>query len=264
MTRQVIDRGKGCSLIRGNCLSLLPTIPGGAVDLVIADLPYGITGQAWDTPIKPADLWPHLDRICKPNAAVLIFGVGLFAAEWMLSNRKACRNKLIWRKAMPTGFLNSRRMHMRAFEEILVFYRRLPTYNPQMRQGFKPYTRVINKTRDHSTGHYSHHESIDIRSDGTRWPIDVLDFNGAHEGTGKSNHPTEKPLDLLRYLIRTYTNPGDLVLDPTCGSGSTLVAATQEGRRAIGIEQDPEFFATAERRLAEAVPPVVKRQKDAH
>ena len=239
------------SLIRGDCLEVLPSIPDGSVDMVLADLPFGITGQQWDTPVPIDDLWPQLKRVCKHNAAMLFFGTGLFAADLMTSNRKMCRNKLVWVKPRATNHMNANKMHMRAFEEILVFYRKLPTFNPQRRQGFKPYARDNEKlNHKYRSQFYMGKKPTNSSSlDGRRCPIDVLNFNRANDEFRSTHHPTEKPLELLRYLIRTYTNPGETVLDPTCGSGSTCVAAALEGRRYIGIEKSGKYIEIARQRL---------------
>lgn len=230
---------------------VLPQLPAQSVDLILCDLPFGITDCDWDKRIPFEPLWAQWKRVRKPNAATLLFAQGAFMADLIASNRKEFRYEWIWRKTTPAGFANARKMPLRAHENICVFYARLPTYNPQFYYG-KPYKRVVHPRG--GGGCYEgglRGESFVDASDGKRYPQDVLVFpnkSGHMSGAGRL-HPTEKPVPLLEYLIRTYTNEGGLVLDNCMGSGSTCVACVNTGRAHIGIEKDDGFYNTAVERL---------------
>ena len=235
----------------GDCLDLMDNIPDGSVDMVLTDLPYGITACKWDKSILDFDvLWEHWNRVCKHNAPVVLFASGVFVGQCIMSNPAKYRYMWTWEKAWPTGFANAKRMPMRYTEQILVFYRKQPTYNPQITQGHKPYSVA---PRGGSAEVYGGLKRSGGESDGERYPRDILCYNGARGERdvvgGKQYHPTQKPVELLRYLIKTYTNEGDTVLDSTCGSGSTCVAAALEGREYIGIELDEGYHATAVERV---------------
>lgn len=233
------------TLLQGDCLKLLRDIPDKSVDMVLCDPPFGTTCNRWDSVIPLPPLWENLERVCKENAAILLFSQMPFAAELVMSNKRMFRYEWIWQKTEGTGFLNAKKMPLKIHEQILVFYRSLPMYNPQMWQSH-PYKRA-------KGGHRStnYRQDLDIWSsesvDGKRYPVDIIRFK---KQTGK--HPTQKPVPLLEYLVKTYTNPGDVVLDPTMGSGSTGVACANTGRRFIGMELDAGYFAIAQQRIAEA------------
>lgn len=235
-------------LFKGDCLELLKQIKDESIDLVLADLPFGMTNNQWDSVIPLAPLFEHYQRIIKPHGAVLLFGMGKFGAQLILSApaKLPYRYDWIWEKTKSAGFLNAKKMPLRAHENVYVFYKRLPTYHPQKRYGFKPYSR----TGDKSSSNYrslppSHSES----KHGERFPIDVIKFSNPNN---KTVHPTQKPVDLLRYLIKTYTNEGMTVLDNTMGSGSTGVACVNTGRNFIGMELSDKYFEIAERRIRQA------------
>lgn len=239
-------------LLNDDCLSSLKNIPDCSVDMALCDLPFGITDCAWDIALPLDKIWTELHRVCKENAAIVMFASNKFTYELVNSNFKEYRYKYIWVKNFATGFLNANRMPLRKFEEICVFYRKLPTFNPIKSYGFTPYV----KRGSNSQGDCYRNRNLTnalSSSDGSRYPSDILYFNVVHNGD-KRIHPTEKPVDLLEYLIKTYTNPGEVVLDPTMGIGSTGVAAVKTGRDFIGIELDPTFFATAKRRIQEHSP----------
>lgn len=245
-------------LLNDDCLSSLKNIPDCSVDMALCDLPFGVTVCPWDKALPLDQLWAELHRVCKENAAVVMFASNKFTYELVNSNFKEYRYKYIWVKNHASGFLNANRMPLRAFEEICVFYRKLPTFNPIMKLGCRP----ISRTRSKSQGHcYQQHQKITYSSDGRRYPLDVLHFDVVLNGNSKriKLHPSEKPVDLLEYLIKTYTNPGEVVLDPTMGVGSTGVAAVNTGRDFIGIELDPTFFATAKQRIQ--APSLLKGQE---
>ena len=231
-------------LHHGDCLDILPTLPAGSVDLVLADLPYGTTGHRWDTPIDLSRLWTEYDRVCKRNAAVLLFAQCPFDKRLGMSNLRNLRYEWVWEKSVATGYQNAPRMPLKASEQVLVFYRSAPTYNPQG---------VLETRKTIHRGHSPHHEAFTGGPLGrtyvqtrTHYPRNVL--RGFARECG--HHPTQKPVALLEYLIRTYTNEGDTVLDNTMGSsGSTLVAALRAGRRGIGIESDEGYYRTACERI---------------
>lgn len=240
-------------LYQGDCLDVLPTLDAGSVDAVICDLPYGTTACAWDTVIPFAPMWEQLKRIVKPSGAVVLFGSQPFTSALVMSNAGWFRYSLVWRKTLATNFMCLRGQPAKKHEDIAVFYRQQPTFNPQMQKGM-PYT--DNRARaDKKIGIHDTLTSLrkPIDNTGTRYPDTVVEFSN---GNNETEHPTQKPLDLLRYLVRTYTNAGDTVLDFTMGSGTTGVACRMEGRNFIGIELDPHYYAIAERRIANAQPPL--------
>lgn len=237
----------GCAkLLQGDCLELLPQLETGSVGLVVADLPYGQTRNRWDSCIDLERLWPELLRVCKEDAAVVLFGQGMFTAELMQSQPKLWRYNLIWHKTTPTGFLNANKMPLRAHEDILVFYRKLPTYHPQKTSG---HARKVSRAKDQrtATGSSNYGDYNPHTYDSTeRFPTSVLTFatDKQHGPEGKL-HPTQKPLDLVRWLVRSYSDPGDTVLDCCMGSGTTGAAALIEGRRFVGMELDKGYFGAA-------------------
>ena len=217
---------------------MLPRFPAGSVDLVLCDLPYGTTRNRWDSLIDLAALWREYERVLKPRGAVVLTGQGLFTAHLIRSNEPWFRYKIVWVKSKPTNFLNARVQPLRKHEDICVFYRQHPTYNPQMTPG-RPYDKGIRK--DQLSGSYGDFQPAHVHSSGARFPCDVVYFKTAESEPEQAVwHPTQKPVELGRYLIRTFSNPGDLVLDNAFGSGSFLVAAHVEGRRFCGIERNRE------------------------
>lgn len=230
---------------QGDCLELMKEIPDGSVDMILADLPYGTTKNEWDKCIPLDLLWEQYKRVIKENGAMLLFAQMPFAARLVNAEPKLFRYDWIWQKTMSTGFLNANRMPLRVHENILVFYKRLPTYNPQMTDGDSYVVRhVINSSN------YGKHNPITTVCDGKRFPVDIITFSN---GNYKSLHPTQKPVALLEYLIKTYTNEGETVLDNVMGSGSTCVAAINTNRQYIGFELDEAYFFTAKQRIEEAL-----------
>ena len=238
-------------LLQGDCLELLKDIPDGCVDMVLTDLPYGTTQNKWDTPIDLERFWPEIRRVTKTNAAVCLFGQMPFSAALCMSNAKEFRYEWIYQKTNPTGFLNAKKMPMKYHEQVLVFYRRLPKYNPQFTAGTT--YRRRDKHEDISTN-YGASRSILYReySQARRYPSDIILASNCSWGQDRGDHPTQKPTAVLEYLIRTYTDPGETVLDATMGSGSTGVACVNTGREFIGIELEPGYFKTATDRIARA------------
>ncbi|EAG5487949.1 site-specific DNA-methyltransferase, partial [Listeria monocytogenes] len=207
-----------------------------SIDLILCDLPYGHTQNKWDSIIPLDLLWEQYNRIIKPNGAILLTASGMFTAQLMLSNPKNFKYKIIWEKSKATNFLNAKKQPLRKYEEICVFYKKQPTYNPQMSEGVA-YDKGIRKNQ--LTGSYGDFLPVKVKSKGSRYPTDMVYFKTS-ESEGTVYHPTQKPVELGRYLIRTYSNPGNIVLDNTCGSGSFLVAAVLEGRNFIGIDKDED------------------------
>lgn len=242
----------------GDCVEVLDALPAGAIVCVIADPPYGVTKLAWDKPLDWPTVWARLHRVTPPAANLILFAQQPFAADLIASNRPAFRYELIWRKSRATGFLDARCRPLRAHENILLFCRTwrgagnrmLATYHPQMTVG-RPYRKLrVGDRRGNRAVHYgstSDPRKPTLNDSGDRFPHSVLDSASAKN---PHDHPTAKPVGLLRWLVRTYSNPGDLVLDFCTGSGSTGEAALVEGRRFLGIERDPALVETARRRLA--------------
>lgn len=222
------------NVIEGDSLEVLSKIPDNSVDMVMVDLPYGTTQNKWDSVISLEELWKQYNRIVKKEGALVFTAAGLFTAQLMLSNSKYYKYKFVWEKSKPTNFLNAKKQPLRKHEDVLVFYRKQPTYNPQMTQG-EAYSKGVRKNQQ--TGSYGTFNPTLVESNGERYPVDVVYFKTA-ESEGQVFHPTQKPVELARYFIRTFTNEGDVVLDNTCGSGSFLVAALLEGRNFIGIEKN--------------------------
>lgn len=221
-------------VIEGDTLEEMKKIEDKSIDLILVDLPYGTTKNKWDVIIPFENLWKEYNRIIKDNGAMLFTATGIFSSLLMLSNVKDYKYKLIWVKSKSTNFLNVKKQPLRKFEEILVFYKKQPTYNPQKTIDV-PYNKGARKSQ--LTGSYANFSSVVNKSDGERNPTDVLYFKTA-ETEGEVFHPTQKPVELGSYLIKTFTNKGEVVLDNTSGSGSFLVAAIKEGRNFIGIEKN--------------------------
>lgn len=241
-------RGEGYTLIEGDCLEVMAGLDG-PVDAIIADLPYGTTQNAWDVVIPLPDLWAQFKRLIKPNGAIVLFGSQPFTSELVISNRKWFKQEIIWDKVLSVGFLDANRRHLRQHENILLFSPTgYSTYNPQMTKG-KPYFKGLRSPKLPPVyGHFTNIISHNLT--GERYPTSIVKISNA--GRDKDGHSTQKPVDLLAYLIRTYTNPGETVLDCTCGSGTTIVAAIQEGRQGIGIELDSGYFDISVKRCADA------------
>ena len=229
-------------IFNDDCFNILPTINDESVDLVLVDLPYGQTGCKWDVCIDLDKMWEQLKRIGKENTAYVFFTTTKFGYKLIQSNEKWFRYDLVWEKSKSLGFLSANRMPLRSHEMIYIFYKKLPTYNPQKTPG-KPYTRI---TPTKPTELYGNAPRLVITNNGDRYPQSIQKFN---QPAKKSNHPTQKPIDLCEWLIKSYSNENDLVLDFTMGSGSTGIACKNTGRRFIGIEKDPEIFKIAEDRL---------------
>lgn len=234
----------------GDCLSIMPQIEDKSVDMILCDLPFGTTKNKWDTIIPFEPLWEQYNRIIKDNGAIVLFSQQPFTSMLVMSNPKMFKYEWIWQKENGTGFLNANHAPLKIHENILVFGKGATsptkksvsmTYNPQKTKG-KPYTAV----QGYSGSNYSPTVGNVTISDGMRYPTDIIKFNRDKE----KYHSTQKPVELCQYLIRTYTNENDVVLDNCMGSGSTIVAAIKEKRRYIGIEKDEHYFEIAKQRIA--------------
>jgi DNA modification methylase len=229
-------------LYHADCFDVLPTLQDGSVDLVLADLPYGTTQCAWDTELPLEPLWAEYRRICR--GAIILFAQTPFDKVLGASNIRSLKYEWIWEKTNATGHLNAKKAPMKAHENILVFYDRAPTYNPIKTTG---HVRKTAKKMGCASPLYGKQNRNDSYDSTERYPRSVVTFPSDKQI--ENFHRTQKPVDLCEYLIRTYTNPGDLVLDNCMGSGTTGVAAARSGRRFIGIEKDPEIYQIAKRRI---------------
>lgn len=228
------------TLLCGDCLELMKRIPNGSIDMVLSDLPYGTTRCRWDTPINLQELWKQYRRVVKKNGAIVLFSAQPFTTELISSNKAMYRYEWIWRKTQPSGFMNAKKMPLRTHENIEIFYRKPPTYNPQMTHGHQRKTATAYGTRESDGSSCYGREERNYTYDSTdRYPVDVLQYSTGDKS--KRLHPTQKPVDLLEYLVKTYTNPGETVLDNCMGAGSTGVACLNTGREFVGIELDPEY-----------------------
>jgi site-specific DNA-methyltransferase (adenine-specific) len=251
-TNEIIDNTNSESknslteeLINGDCLVKMKNIPESSIDMILCDLPYGMTKNSWDVIIPFDKLWKEYKRVIKKNGAIVLFGSQPFTSLMITSNMKMFRYSMVWEKNKFSDFLNSKRKPMKTNEDIVVFYNKQPTYNPQYWYS-TPYTRWNTQSAvDKQTNYGNHKENYVESKDGKRVPTTVLKFNRIE----RPQHPTQKPVDLLEWLIKTYTNEGDTVLDNCMGVGSTGVACKSIKRSFIGIELDKKYFDIAVDRI---------------
>lgn len=231
------------NILNIDMLDSLKYIPEGSVDLILTDLPYGTTQCKWDEVIPFEKMWNIFNRVIKPNGVIVLFGSEPFSSRLRLSNIKAFKYDWVWNKVQATGFLNANKQPLRSHELIHVFYNSKSTYNPQKTVGHihkKAYRGSKNQTEV-----YNHVKNSSMYDSSERFPISIQVFP---KDTQKSSlHPTQKPVALCEYLIRTYTNPGDQVFDATMGSGTTAIACLNERRSFIGVENDVEIFEVAKK-----------------
>jgi site-specific DNA-methyltransferase (adenine-specific) len=238
-------------LMHGNCLVEMANIPDHSVDMILCDLPYGTTACSWDNVIPFEPLWEHYWRVLKANGAVVLFGSEPFSSHLRVSQIKHFKYDWVWHKPKGTGHLNAKKMPMNDYETISVFYQKQCVYLPQFSMGHAPYKNKAGK--DHSssssmTDCYGSYTNYREDNDGRRYPKRVIDFPVVERGT---LHPTQKPVPLLEYLIKTYTNEEETVLDNCMGSGSTGVACLNTRRNFIGIEKEGKYFKIAKKRIEE-------------
>ena len=241
------------SIYQGDCLEVMKDISDKSIDMILCDLPYGTTKNKWDMIIPFEPLWEQYNRVIKDNGAIVLFGQGMFTAKLMLSQEKIWRYNLIWEKDRPSGFLNAKRMPLRSHEDILVFYKKTPTYNPQFWNG-NPLHGMGTKYKEgkltnNNYGKYKLYKNLSAEREGDtkKYPRSILKFKRPHPPI----FPTQKPVDLCEWLIKTYTNEGEIVLDNCMGSGSTGVACVNTNRKFIGIELDENYFEISKKRLEE-------------
>lgn len=232
-----------------NCLEGMKLIPDKSIDMILCDLPYGVTNRnKWDTVIPFESLWDQYDRLIKDNGAIVLFGQGMFSAELMLSKKELWRYNLIWEKSHAVGFLNARRMPMRKHEDIMVFYKKLPKYNPQIEDKPKENIRPIS-TKNRATTNYGEFDEGDHRTipNDKTYPKSILKV--PNESKTATFHPTQKPVKLFEWLIKTYTDENEIILDNCMGSGTTAVAALNTGRKFVGFETESEYIEFANKRI---------------
>jgi len=232
-------------IIQGDCIQVMEKIPDESIDLILCDLPYGTTINKWDFQIPLDKLWKQYLRIIKKNGVIALTSQGIFTARLIISGEKYFKYKVVWEKSKSTNFLNAKKQPLRKHEDICIFYKKNPKYNPQMSNG-TPYNKGFRKNQ--FTGSYGLFDSVHVRSSGERYPTDVIYFKTA-ESEGQVVHPTQKPIELGRYFVKTYTDIGDVVLDNASGSGSFLVAALLEGRNFIGIEKNKEVHLFKDKKI---------------
>jgi len=232
-----------CQLLHGDCLQLMFDLSDNSVDMVCCDMPYGTTACKWDTVLPLDMLWHHYKRVVKDDGAIVLFAAQPFTSALIMAEPKMFKYDWIWQKPKGTGHLNAKRQPMRDKEDICVFYVKQPTYNPQMTSG-KPFGKKTGKKQQSGvTGTHGEFRNI---NHGTRYPKQVLQFPVVERGV---LHPTQKPIELVEYLISTYTNEKHTVLDNCMGSGTTGVACRNLNRKFIGIEKDKEYFDIATKRI---------------
>lgn len=244
-------------LYQGDCLEIMKEIPDKFVDMILCDLPYGVTHNHWDSEISLDKLWFEYNRIITDNGAICLFADGMFMAKLMLSNPKMWRYNLIWNKVLPSGFLNANRMPLRSTEEIVVFYKKQPIYNSQKVKGKPNHSKgtAVGKESDDESqvnNNYGNYTIVDNNKKlgDMKHPTSLLTFSKPHPSI--SLHPTEKPIELCKWLIKTYSNENMTVLDNCMGSGSTGVACIDTNRNFIGIELDKTYFQIAKDRIEQA------------
>ena len=236
------------NLINDDCMKVLPELPNESIDMILCDLPYGATQNPNDIPLPLNKLWVEYKRIIKSNGCIALFAQGGFYVDLVNSNRKMFRYDLIWDKVLTTGFLNAHRMPLRQHEQIAIFYKKLPKYNPQMTIGAPLHSRgkkyITHEATNNNYGKFN--QAKDLRKGSTqKYPTSILRFEKPHPGV--TLHPTQKPVELLKWLIKTYTDECETVLDNCMGCGSCGVATVETKRRFIGIEKDKKWFDIAKR-----------------
>lgn len=246
----------------GDCLELMKELPDNSIDMVLCDLPYGVTHSSYDKKIDLAALWKEYKRVCRSGAAIVLTATQPFTTELINSNPKWFRYTLVWDKKLPVGFLNANRMPLRVHEDILVFYDHLPIYNPQMRKG-KWKLKGRKDGDDEGKRVYGKYKPSQAYNN-EYYPTSILTVSNGdrtRRETKDGGHPTQKPVALCEWLIKTYSNPGSVILDNCMGSGSTGVACARTGRSFVGYELDEHWFEVAQTRIQSAVEQGVLEEK---
>ncbi len=243
-----IARVSGSTFINADCFDVFPFIEDKSIDAIICDLPYGTTACKWDSIIPFNKLWEQYERIIKPNGAIILFGSQPFTSALIMSNPKLFKYELIWQKSRPSNFPLAKKQPLKYHENILVFYNKQPTYNPIMTKGEKNHRTKICRGKNNIIGDDGTGIGWGNTSD-MKYPKSVINIKSTD--STKNEHTTQKPLELLEYLVKTYTNEGDTVLDNTMGSGTTILAAIKNNRIGIGIEKEKQYYDVAVRRALE-------------
>jgi site-specific DNA-methyltransferase (adenine-specific) len=228
------------------CIEGMRMIPDKSVDMILCDLPYGTTRNKWDTVIPFEPLWKQYERIIKDNGAIILTASQPFTSDVINSNRKIFRYTWVWDKKLSSGFLNAKRMPLRRHEDVVVFYKKSPTYNPIMEIRGSVRKKGITTESGKHTNNYGKYKST-FSENNEYYPTSILEISNATRS--KSLHPTQKPVELFEYLINTYSNKGDIVLDNCMGSGTTAIAALRTGRQFIGFELEREYIEIANKRI---------------
>lgn len=238
------------SVNQGDCLELMKNIPDKSIDIVLTDLPYNHTHNDWDIEINLQNFWSDVTRVKKQKTPIIMFGQGMFTAKLMFSNQKLWRYNLVWKKDRSSGFLNANRQPLRIHEDIVIFYESLPVYNPIKVKGKPTHSRGIatKPVKNHNYGKFNFNDKINDM----KFPISVLEFSDEHPPI----HPTQKPIKLFEYLIKTYSNENDLVLDCCAGSGTTAIACINTNRKYICIEKEQKYFEIMKNRVSRTVKPL--------
>ena len=233
----------GSALFQGDCLDIMPLIPDKSVQLIFADLPYGTTQNKWDS-VLPLDLlWQQYERVIADSGCIIFTSDGIFTGILMMSNLKMFKYKLIWDKKSTTGFLNAKKMPLRRHEDILIFAKGKTTYNPIMEVRGRPRNKgSYNKKKGDGDMCYGSFKNI-TSFNNEYYPTSIIEISNANQKA--KQHPTEKPLELMKWIISTYSNENDMVLDNTMGSGTTCLAAKELNRKFIGIEKEPKYYEIA-------------------
>ena len=261
-----MEMNENIKLLHGDCIELFPKIPDASIDAIITDPPYGITKCDWDKVVPFDSLWKHYNRVLKRNGVIVIFGTEPFTSELVCSNKKMFREKLTWQKHRPSNMGNAKRMHLKYSEDIIVFSFGRNIYNPQMQPRTSNRVRQAQKGTSkqwRTNGNTSREvcfatqyapRSWDSFNADWKYPSNILPFPAVVSNSReKVNHPTQKPVSLLMYLIKTYTQEDALILDTFMGSGTTGVACINTGRKFIGMELDDNYFSIAKARIENAI-----------
>ena len=247
-------RVSGSTFVNADCFDVFPFIEDKSIDAIICDLPYGTTACKWDSVLPFDKLWKEYERIIKPNGAIVLTANQPFTSALIMSNPKLFRYEWIWEKSRPTGFPMAKHRPMKNHETIIVFSKSPATYTPSgfmnyYPQGVEECDRIIKRTNKHKTATNGGDLGTEIHSTQTGFPKTILKIKNTNKDS--KNHPTEKPIELMEYLLKTYTNEGDIVLDNTMGSGTTILAAIKNNRIGIGIEKEKQYYDVAVRRASE-------------